>query len=201
MVLRKHKKTKKISLILAAIILVTLGTIAAVFIGYRRVSEAPEKLLSSIKEGAKLSLGKIRQTATRDGKKEWSLEADSANYIDTQDKVVLKKMFVTYFIEDHGEVYLHADDGTLHTDTNDIEFSGNVVIKNEDYRLNTDKLSYEHERRIIFTDDPVHILGESAEISADSLEYDLKQNKIVLTGNVTATISRDFAAAQMTNKR
>ena len=201
MVSRKHKKTKKISLILAAVILATIGTIVTVFVGYRRVSEAPEMLLSSIKDGAKLSLGKIRQTATRDGKKEWSLEADSANYIDTEDKVVLKKLFVTYYIEDHGEVYLDADDGILHTDTNDIEFSGNVVIKNEDYQLETDSLSYEHKQRIIYTDDPVHIWGESSEIYADSLTYDLKQNVIALTGNVAASISRNFAATQLTDKR
>ncbi len=178
------------------VMLVTFGTIAAVFIGYQRVSTAPELLLSSIKDGANLSLGKIRQTATRDGKKEWSLEAGSAHYIENDKKAVLKNLFITYFLKDNREVYLEAEEGILQTDTNDIEFSGNVVIRNEDYQLRTKRLNYEHERRVIFSNDPVQISGEAVELSAKSIKYDLNLNKIILTGNVEAAISRDFAAIQ-----
>ncbi len=194
-------KLKKTSLILLLVILLAIGTVAAVFIGYRQVSNAPEMLLSSIKDGANLSLGKIKQTATRDGRKEWSLEAGSANYIESENKAVLKDLFITYFLEDNQKVYLDADQGILNTATNDIEFSGNVVVRNEDYRLRTDRLSYEHNRRLIFTDDRVHIEGDGADISADSLKYDLKANQIVLTGNVATRISRDFRPSREFNKR
>ena len=190
------KKNKKLSLFFLAIILVAIGTISAVFIGYRRVSSAPEMLLSSIKEGANLSLGKIRQTATRDGKKEWSLEADSAHYIENEKKAVLKNLMITYFLKDNREVYLNAKEGILRTDTNDIEFSGNVVIKNEDYRLKTKQLSYQHGPRMIFSHHPVQISGEAMQLSANSIKYDLNNNKIILTGNVAADVSRDFSAIQ-----
>ena len=174
--------------------LVAIGIIGAVFIGYRSVATAPEQLLSSIKDGADLSLGKIRQTATRDGKKEWSLEAGSAHYIENDKKAVLKDLLITYFLKDNSEVYLQAEEGILQTDTNDIEFSGHVVIRNEDYQLRTNRLSYEHERRVIFSNEPVQVSGKSVKLSAQSLKYDLNLNKIVLTGNVEADISRDFAA-------
>ncbi|CAB1060255.1 hypothetical protein D1BOALGB6SA_5020 [Olavius sp. associated proteobacterium Delta 1] len=193
-------KIKKLSTILLIIILLAIGTVVAVFIGYRKVSNAPELLLSSIKDGANLSLGKIRQTATRDGKKEWSLEAGSAHYMENEKKAILKDLFITYFLEDDQKVYLNADQGILKTDTNDIEFSGNVVIRNENYRLTTEKLSYEHKRRFIFTDDPVNISGDASELSAASATFDLAANKIVLTGNVEAAISRDFAPIQGLSK-
>jgi LPS export ABC transporter protein LptC len=190
------KKSKKLSFILLAVILLTVGTIAAVYIGYQRVSDAPELLLSSIKDGANLSLGKIRQTATREGKKEWSLEAGSAHYIENDRRAVLKNLLITYFLKDNQEVHLEAEQGILQTDTNDIEFSGNVVIKNQDYQLKTDRLSYKHEQRVIFSNEPVQISGEAAELSAASIKYDLNADKIVLTGNVEAAISRDLAAIQ-----
>jgi len=189
-------KIKKLSIILLLVILIAIGTVVAVFIGYQTVSNAPEMLLSSIKDGANLSLGKIRQTATRDGKKEWSLEAGSAHYMEDEKKAVLKDLFITYFLENNREVYLNADQGILNTGTNDIEFSGNVVIRNEDYRLTTEQLSYEHKRRFIFTEDPVNISGEGADLSADSATYDLEADKIVLTGNVATAISRNFAPVQ-----
>ena len=190
----KLRKNKKLSIALILVILVTVGTVAAVFIGYRRVVTAPEQLLSSIKEGANLSLGKIRQTATRDGKKEWSLEAGSAHYVENEKKAVLKDLFITYFLKDNREIYLEAEEGILKTDTNDIEFSGNVVIRNEGYRLKTRRLSYEHERRLIFSNDPVKVSGEAVNLSARSLEYNLNLNTILLSGNVEASISRDLDA-------
>jgi len=193
-------KIKKLSIILLIVILLAIGTVVTVFIGYRQVSNAPELLLSSIKDGANLSLGKIRQTATRDGKKEWSLEAGSASYIENEKKAVLKDLFITYFLKDNKEVYLNADQGILNTETNDIEFSGHVVIRNEEYRLKTEQLAYQHERRFISTDVPVHISGDGADVTANSLTYDLNANKIVLTGSVVAAISRNFAPMQGSGK-
>jgi LPS export ABC transporter protein LptC len=175
--------------------------IVSVFIGYRQVSNAPELLLSSIKEGANLSLGKIRQTATRDGKKEWSLEADSANYMEAENKVDLKNLSVIYFLKDNREVYLKADRGILQTDTNDIEFSGNVVVRNEAYEMKTEHLYYEHGRRIIICDQSIRILGQGAELTAESAKYDLNADKIVLKRNVVATVPLDFAAIPGKGKR
>ena len=194
-------RIKKLSIILLVVILLVIGTIVAVFIGYHRVAGAPEMLLSSIQDGADLSLGKIRQTSTRDGRKEWSLEAGSADYVENEEKAVFKKIFITYFLKDNRQVYLEADQGILHTDTNDIEFSGNVVIKNENYRLETESLNYDHTRRLIFNNDPVHISGADAEISANSLKYDLNSNRIVLNGNVVTAISKNFTPISGTDKR
>jgi LPS export ABC transporter protein LptC len=194
-------KVKKLSIFLLAVILLTVGMIVSVFIGYRQVSNAPELLFTSIKEGANLSLGKIRQTSTRDGKKEWSLEADSANYMEAEKKVELKNLSVIYFLEDNREVYLKADQGILQTDTNDIEFSGNVVIRNEEYQMKTEHLNYEHDRRIIICDESIRILGQGGELTAESAEYDLNADKVVLKGNVVATVSRDFAAIPGRDKR
>lgn len=194
-------KTKKLRTVFLIVILLAVGTVVAVFIGYRKVSNAPELLLSSIKDGANLSLGKIRQTSTRDGRKEWSLEAGSAHYMENENKAVLKDLSITYFLEDRREVYLTADQGTLNTDTNDIEFSGNVVIRNEDYRLTTQKLNYEHNRRFIFTRVPVTIFGDASQVLADSATFDLNTNKIVLTGTVRAAISRQFAPVRGLKKK
>ena len=193
-------RLKKLSIFLLAVILIAVGTIVAIFIGYRRVSSAPEMLLSSIQNGADLSLGKIRQTATREGRKEWSLEAGSADYIENEKKAVLKDVFITYYLEDNREVYLEADQGILHTATNDIEFSGNVVIRNEGYRLKTERLNYRNNERLILSNDPVRISGADAEITADALKYDIKRNRIVLNGNISTLISRNFMSPGGTDK-
>ena len=107
---------------------------------------------------------------------------------------ITEKLSVIYYLKDNREVHLEADRGTLQTATNDIEFFGNVVIRNDEYRMKTEHLSYEHEKRFIFCNEPVRIWGEGSELTAQSATYDLNADKIVLKGNVIATISRDFAA-------
>ena len=194
-------RIKKASIAILVVILVVIGTIVAIFVGYRRISSTPEMLLSSIKEGTDLSLGKIHQTATREGRKEWSLEAGSADYVENEKKAILKKVFITYYLKDNREVYLEAEQGILNTATNDIEFSGHVVVRNADYRLKTERLNYQHDAQLIYCNVPVHISGADAKISADTLKYDLKDNQIVLNGKVFTLISQNFMLFGGTDKR
>ncbi|UCE53407.1 MAG: LPS export ABC transporter periplasmic protein LptC [Desulfobacterales bacterium] len=188
-----YKIPKKIKLILLSIILITVGIIIVVYLGFRRISDTPELILSTIQDGANLSIGRIQQTATRDGKREWSLEATSAHYIETEKQVILKDLAVTFFLDDNSEVYLTAQKGVLNTDSNDIEVSGNVVIKKDNYRLTTEQLNYDHKQRIIITKVPVTISGNSTNILADSAIFDLNTKKVRLEGNVEGTLSADSA--------
>jgi len=87
------------------------------------------------------------------------------------------------------------------TDTNDIEFLGNVVIRNETYQMKTEHLNYEHGRRIIICDQSIRIWGQDGVITAASAKYDLAADKITLKGNVVATVSQDFAAIPGKSKR
>ena len=188
----KYKKPKKLKLILVAIILIAVSIVIVVYIGYRRLSNVPDLLLSSFQDGADMSIGRIHQTATRDGKREWSLEASSAHYTQTKKEVILKDLAVTFFLDDNSEVYLTGNSGKLNTSTNDIEISGSVVIKKDNYRLTTEKLNYMHNQRIIFSTVPVLIAGEDAKISANSASLDLNTKKLRLEGNVESSFSENI---------
>jgi lipopolysaccharide export system protein LptC len=74
------------------------------------------------------------------------------------------------------------------------------VVKNDDYRLQTERLNYRHKQRLIFTDDPVRIEGEAANLKANTLRYELSAGKIVLTGNVAAALSANFEPVQALGK-
>ena len=188
----KYNKSKKLKIILVAIASIIVSIVIFVYIGYRRLSEAPHAILSTIQDGADMSIGKIHQTATRDGKREWSLEASSARYSQTKKEVILKDLSITFFLDDDSEVYLTANRGILNTGTNDIEVTGDVVIIRENYELTTEKLNYEHALRIVFSEVPVIIVGDDAKISADSASLDLNTKKLRLMGNVESIISENI---------
>ena len=188
-----HKHPKRVKIFLIAVVLITISLVVAVYIGFRQITDTPEMILSTIKEGADMSIGKIHQTSTRDGKKEWSLEASSAHYTDAKHQVVLKDLSVTFFLEDNSEVYLTADNGKLNTKSNNIDVSGNVVITRDKYVLTTNKMKYKHKQRLILSRDPVVITGEAGKISADTALFDLDTNKITLEGKVEGTFKQNSA--------
>jgi LPS export ABC transporter protein LptC len=183
---------KRMKIILLSTVLVIVSILVFAYLGYRRISTTPDLIISTIQDGADMSIGRIHQTSTRDGRKEWSLEANSAQYSQTKKQVILEDLAVTYFLEDGSEVYLTAEHGTLNTASNDIEVSGNVVVKKDQYTMRTENLSYKHDRRLIEATTPVAISGDAAEISANRALFDLNTKKIELYGEVEGFIEEDI---------
>lgn len=180
----KYKKPRKLKIALLAVMGLALITVVAVYIGYRQVVSTPELLIDTLKSGADMSIGKIHQTSTRDGRLEWSLDASSAHYIQDKKAVIFKDISVIFYLKDNQKVFLKADEGTLNTDSNDIEVAGNVVIQNQDYKMATEKLNYHHEERLIVSKNRINISGTAGKIAANALEFDLNTNNVELTGDV-----------------
>lgn len=166
--------------------LLVLGTAAAVFFGTRRLAMIPDSAPApaSPSAGVGMILDRIHQTATRDGRTEWSLDAESAQYLQNQRKVLLSDLSVTFFLKDGGKVFLTAERGEVATDTNDMQAEGDVVIRNDIYRLETRKVEYRHGPRVIESQTPVKITGRSAELAADGLVFDLNANQLTMDGHV-----------------
>ncbi len=177
-------KRKKLKLLLIFIILFILGVTSAVFIHYRNLTEESEKIISVIPDDATLTVGRVRQTQTQNGKKEWLLDAESVKYANERKEAVFKKLTVTFYLEDEKEIYISGDKGVLKTQKQDFEVTGNVVVKNEHYELKTDNLNYHHQDRFFFTKEPVKITGAPFNLRADSMSVNLNTKISEFEGNV-----------------
>ena len=133
---------------------------------------------------ASLSIGKLTHTATRDGKTEWTLEAGSGQYLDENKTATIKDLMIAFYLDDGTITYLKADEGILNSQTNDIAVSGHIAIENKGYRLVTEKINYNHEKRIVYSDTPITIENDYLYLTADRLKLDLIENKTYLSGNV-----------------
>jgi len=184
-------RTKKLKLLLVSIILITIGVTGVVFINYRQAmnTNSRSRSISTPQGDASISIGKVHQTATRNGVKEWSLEARSAHYIEEERQAVFDDLSVFFFLKNDKQVFLKADRGILSTESNDIEVTGNVEMKSDFYRLNAENLNYAHDQRIIFSKVPVKIIGNSFDLVADSISLNLGTNRTLLEGNVKGIFS------------
>ena len=171
------------------VIAVTIGIVLAAFLRYRNNADNSDPLLSDDQNKASISIGKVHHTATKDGKKEWSLVADSAHYIEKENRALFENLEVVFYMDDGGEVSLTADRGYLQTDSNDIQVEGNVLVDNGTYRIETMALNYNHESRRLHTDDRVKVSGEWFTLSADAVAVDLNTQKSEFQGNVKGVLS------------
>ncbi len=189
----KKKYPKKIKFFLLLIIFCVLAILVVIFYNYRRISEKPEELVALIPGQANLTIGEIHQTATRDGIKEWVLDAASAQYTESKKQVILKNLTITFFLKNQRKVFITAEQGVLQSESKNIEVTGNVVVKNESSRLRTEKLYYNHQKRLILTQTPVEIIGESYQLLADGMSLDLNTSRTILEGKVKGTFSEAFS--------
>jgi LPS export ABC transporter protein LptC len=183
----RHKpRTLRRILVIGA--LLALGTTAAVYFGSRRLAVIPEQTPAPPSNATGMVLDRIHQTATREGRTEWSLDAKTANYLQDEHKVLLNDLSVTFFQKNGDKVFLTAERGEVATDTNDMQAEGNVVIHNELYRLETKQIVYRHGPRQIESRTPVKITGRSGELTADGLVFDLNTNRLTMDGHVQGTL-------------
>jgi len=178
-------------LLLATAALVMIATIG-VFIGYRRLTNHPEALVGLISEEADMQLSKIHQTASKNGIREWRLEAESATLVEKRKVMILEKPNVEFFMEDGDNLHLTANQGTIHTGSNRIEISGQVSANTSLYRFRTEALDYDPEARELQAKTPVAISGDAFTLQADSMAMNLETNITRFEGNVKGTIREDL---------
>ena len=170
----------------AVVLLTLLGTFALNHKMSKTVSQAPPAPEQS---SADLSINNFQHTATQEGKIQWRLEAESAHFFSDNKRVRLKNINVIFFpASAESETRLSANSGILDIQTHDIDIMGNITIKNQQYRLQTETLHYSHELHIISTEKPVDIVGPSIQLRADTMKVDLKTGQIKCRGNVEGTI-------------
>lgn len=183
-----RKKPKRIKLFLSVVIIGCLAVTVVVFMGYRRILEKQDDLAAAFQGDVDVSIDKIHHVATKDGKKEWSLDARAARIKGQKNEVILEDISAVFFMKDGTNVYLTGDEGLLKTDSKDIEVKGNILVKNKDYRLKTEKLHYNHKKRVIICEVPVKLSGSSFHLTAETMSIDLNTQKAVLEGSVKGTI-------------
>jgi LPS export ABC transporter protein LptC len=174
----------KVKTVLYCLIGLTVAGIGLV--SYLHFREEPETLHSVLPKDCDVSLNRVHQVATRDGVKEWTLDAESALYQKSDNKTVFKDILATFFLEDGNTIRLRSRDGVLLTDTKDMEVWGDVVARSGEYELNTDKLCYEHKTHTMSTETPVVIKGNGMEITGDRMTFDLQTEQVVVWGRVEA---------------
>ncbi len=186
------KRRHLIQRVLLGLVALALVAVVAVFVGYRRITRNPDTLLEVIKKEADMQLNKIRQTAMKNGVREWRLDAESATLLEKKQMVLLDQPEVEFFMQDGDTVFLTASRGTIYMDSNRIDVSGQVSARTRHYRFETETLSYDPNIRELYTDSAVTLKGQAFTLNAAAMAMDLKTNIARFEGGVEGSISEQL---------
>jgi LPS export ABC transporter protein LptC len=184
-----ESKLAHIKLFLLITVFLVFGVVLTIFFGYRTVSNPQESLVSSlVQDDATIAIDRVHQTSTKNGIKEWSLDAISAQLIEKDKQAVFDELSMKFYMENDRLVTLSAHKGYLNTETRDMRVHGDVIADDGEFRLLTETLNYEHARGVLVTTKPVQVLSSKFCLNADSASYDLTSQTTTFDGKVEGTI-------------
>jgi lipopolysaccharide export system protein LptC len=183
------RKPKVLILLFLAVIAVSAG---AGFVIHRMMTVPRQISDLHIDSEAALKINAMKQISKKNGITEWELEAATATLAKERNQAILTRVRVTFHTRDKDTVLLTSDHGVLNTQTHDIDFTGNVVVKHRTYTLKTDKLQYNKKAHIIHADTKVRLDYADASMEADTMEIRINDNEVILQGHVKGQFSDNF---------
>jgi LPS export ABC transporter protein LptC len=194
-------RTRQLNGILLFLGILVLASVIVMFWLHKGQSDREKQGATAARNDPTISLLGVHHTDIRRGskegppgassaayRKEGFLDAESAEYRLEEKRAYLKKLEATFFDSVGKKVLLSADSGVYYEDSNDLEVSGNVVLKNNQYVMRTDRLLYTESKQLFSTMSKGEILAHSIRKVADGMTYSLNTRIIVLEGNVEGEI-------------
>ena len=134
---------------------------------------------------ADIRIEKARYTETKDGQKEWELEADSAQYFKNDNLTAFENVKVIFYSKNGVNYTLTGREGRLRNDSKDMDIVGDVVVTSTDnYQLKTDSLQYIAGVRQISTKDKVFFTGPGINIEGTGFLADMVTEMVSVFANV-----------------
>jgi LPS export ABC transporter protein LptC len=138
---------------------------------------------------ADLKLDQVHYTETREGIKEWELEAASAVYYREQNTLALEKVRATFYGKNQETYVLVGEKGRYNTETKVIEvYDGVKVDSSLGYQLRTQGLRYQADQRELSTSDPVEMKGPDMQVEGVGMVVELNRQCMRIFGGVTTTL-------------
>jgi lipopolysaccharide export system protein LptC len=180
-------KTKRWYFIAAGLAAIVIGAWALG--GGERPSTEPVALPDPIEPGAFGKISDFELTRTVEGQKQFEMTAKVATYFDQKNLAEFSEANITFFPVGGGEMDMTAGRGIVKTDSQDIEVTGEVVIRSSDgYRLTAPKLVYAAENQEISTDQTVELVSRTIGLVGKGLKLSLTGQTLKLEDGVKATL-------------
>lgn len=180
-------KMKTNKLLRKLLLLITISLIILItFFFVKNKSKLPKLVSAKLaKTGIDVSIKNLHLIEEKNGTKQWELNADIAEVINSKGITKLKEIQINLFQKNGEDILISADNGIIQNNNKNIELKGNVeVINHEGYTLKTENLKWFSEKKTIRIDSDVEISGTDINITGKEMAVDVENEIAEIYGNV-----------------
>ena len=145
-------------------------------------------VLEPILNKADVEVKKMELSETEAGDLAWNLRAEKAQVYEKKGVAYLQDIILKYLLEGGEEVVLTGDKGKINLAKKNVFLEGNVDASSYQVQLRTNTLSWNREKRVLLTDDPVWLRRENIEMSGKGMVADMNLRKIKLNKEVRTEV-------------
>jgi len=136
----------------------------------------------------------FRRAKIRGDKKVWEIAARQARYVQEENEIVVEEPEVSLFVKDGDTITLKCREGRVHLGKDEevirMELSGGLEIRVNDLVITTPTAVYESDRGVIFSDGPIHLVGQGVEVEGKGYTVDVMEKRLTLNAEVRTTVTR-----------
>ena len=141
---------------------------------------------------SKFMLKEFQRAEIRDGRKVWEAKGVQGQYFPENNTAKIIEAKLWMYKKDGKVIVLNAGEALLRLQGAALKGAdaskGVVVVYDDKQTLETDSLTYDKEKDLLFAPGFVQITGETIDISGDELEGDLQDNSFILKKNVSTVL-------------
>lgn len=177
-------------MVLAAFVAMLIGATAAYWLNPRapvEVIDAGENPAAGEKQKGPRVLG-LDYTQVKDGKKEWTLYARTAQLNERIKTVVLDQVMMSFYAEDGGKITVEGRTGTYNERKKIVRLQGRVKARTHDgIVLKTDWVRYQESEQVLSTQSPVTITGPRFKIKSKGMVVVVPKKHVTFLEQVETT--------------
>jgi LPS export ABC transporter protein LptC len=174
-----------------AVLAIVLGLSAVLIVGiWKGKTRQDKQEVSHVDTSeAEMKLTDMDYTEMEGGKRLWTLNAAEARYYQKEQKTILTKVRVTFFLRTGEEIHLQSKEGILYAGSKNVELWGAVHAElPHGYEMTTERAFYEHQNQTISSKTPVHVTGPDIQLDGAVWEYNIPDYRAVMEKGVQATV-------------
>ncbi len=148
--------------------------------------KAPRK---TVKPKSEFSLVSPKFIEMRGNVKVLEIDAEEALYSRREQLAELTMPKIIYYDKDGRPTFIEGENGTINTDTNDVEVIGKVRMRSPDgFRISTPSVSYNNALKLVRTKAPVFLRGAGFKVKGVGFRADVEKKNYRILSRVEATI-------------
>ncbi|MBN2406429.1 MAG: LPS export ABC transporter periplasmic protein LptC [Elusimicrobia bacterium] len=138
------------------------------------------------------SIEKFTLVETEGSVKKWVMNADSAEFLETDKGDVVKavNMDVVFYEDNNTVTRLKSDSGDYNKRSQVLDLSGNVVINSQTKKVITSDVRWDPGRNLFVTDKRVEIVTESGTMKGMGMEASMDLEDIKITSGIEGQLSK-----------